>query len=233
METKHNKPLIVAHRGAHSEGIVENTLEAFTQAFTYPVDAIEGDFHLTLDHHIVCHHNSYIKQLAIKKSTLQKLREIQPDLPTLNEVLNIIPLDKIIYIEIKCGIEIFEHLVSCISKSSLTNQQIVIISFDAHVVHQAKITYPHMRVYFLYEFEKNEIPSFKNLKKVLDVCHADGLSTNVTSYLDENFVQDIIDAGYSYHIWTAKSWKIDSIEKIEMLKVLGVASITLDAIDLL
>jgi len=106
-------------------------------------------------------------------------------------------------------------------------------SFIAEVIHQAKVTYPAIKAYLLYELKETGIHTLSELKKLLAISQADGLSTNMTSHTDEVFVKNVIDAGYSYHIWTAKSWKIDSIEKIEMLKVLGVASITLDAIDLL
>jgi len=234
METKHSQPLIIAHRGAHHHGIVENTLEAFSEAFSYHhIDGVEGDFHLTKDNIIVCHHDDAIKNVSIKNHTFATLHSLQPNLPTLQEVFSIIPKDKVIYIEIKCGIEIFEFLAPILQDSHLSHNQIVIISFNAEVIHQAKVTYSAIKAYLLYELKETVIHTLSELKKLLAISQADGLSTNMTSHTDETFVKNVIDAGYSYHVWTAKSWKIDSIEKIEMLKVLGVASITLDAIDLL
>ena len=47
--------LIVAHRGA-SFSAPENTLAAFALAWKEEADAIEGDFRLTRDGHIVCIH---------------------------------------------------------------------------------------------------------------------------------------------------------------------------------
>ena len=233
MEKKTNIPLIVAHRGAHkATSLEENTLEAFAQAFTYNVDAIEGDFHLTSDKYIVCHHDPILHGYAIKEQPLEKLRKLKYNLPTLDEVLALIPSDKMIFIEIKCGIEIFEYLASILSNAPLKQSQIVIISFDAEVVHQAKVTYPNMAVYLLHEFEENDVPSFKELKKRLELTQADGLGTNITKHIDHHFIQEIQNAGYSYHVWTYKTYKIDSTEKIEQLKAWKVASITLDAIDL-
>lgn len=48
--------LIVAHRGA-SEDAPENTLPAFELAWEQGADAIEGDFHLTADGHVICLHD--------------------------------------------------------------------------------------------------------------------------------------------------------------------------------
>ena len=56
---------IVAHRGA-SELAPENTLPAFELAWQLGADAIEGDFLLSKDGHIVCIHDSDTKKLAGK-----------------------------------------------------------------------------------------------------------------------------------------------------------------------
>ncbi|MBA1421047.1 MAG: glycerophosphodiester phosphodiesterase [Epsilonproteobacteria bacterium] len=231
MEAKRKKPLIVAHRGTHLKGIVENTLEAFKAAFTYNVDAIEGDFHLTKDNVIVCHHDYNIGHLEIRDNTLDTLQTLQPNLPTLTEVLALVPPDKTIYIEIKCGIEIFEFLAPVLQDSQLLHSQIVIISFNAEVIHQAKVTYPSIKAYWLYEL-KEGMPLLHEITKILDISQADGLSTNITAYTD-TFAKSLINAGYSYHVWTYKTYPIDSMKKIERLEKWGVASIALDAIEIL
>ena len=233
MEAKRNKLLIVAHRGAHFKGIVENTLEAFTEAFRYNVDAIEGDFHLTKDNVIVCHHDYNIGHLAIRNNTLATLQALQPNLPTLTEVLALVPTGKTIYIEIKCGIEIFEYLAPVLQDSQLLHSQIVIISFNPEVIHQAKVTYPAMKAYLLYEVKEERLPLLYEITKILAIAKADGLSTNITSLFDDIFVKSLIDTGYSYHVWTYKIYPIDSLKKIARLKKWGVASITLDAIEIL
>ena len=54
---------IVAHRGA-SHTAPENTLAAFHLAWKQGADAIEGDFRLTKDGHIVCVHDEDFKRTA-------------------------------------------------------------------------------------------------------------------------------------------------------------------------
>lgn len=73
------EPFIVAHRGA-SHDAPENTLAAFELAWEQGADAIEGDFHLTQDGHIVCLHDKDTKRtagkkLVVGKSSLEELRK--------------------------------------------------------------------------------------------------------------------------------------------------------------
>jgi len=55
--------IIVAHRGA-SRDAPENTIPAFKLAWKQGADAIEGDFHLTKDGHIVCIHDGNTENVA-------------------------------------------------------------------------------------------------------------------------------------------------------------------------
>lgn len=72
--------LIVAHRGA-SKRAPGNTLPAFELAWKQGADAIEGDFRLTKDGHVVCIHDETIKRTAgadlnVAQSTLSELRKL-------------------------------------------------------------------------------------------------------------------------------------------------------------
>lgn len=74
------EPVIVAHRGA-SHDAPENTLPAFELAWEQGADAIEGDFHLTRDGHIICLHDKDTKRtagvkLVVKNSPLAELRKL-------------------------------------------------------------------------------------------------------------------------------------------------------------
>ena len=70
--------MIVAHRGASGEA-PENTIPAFNLAWKQGADAIEGDFHLTKDGHVVCIHDANTKKVAgknlvVKDTTLAELK---------------------------------------------------------------------------------------------------------------------------------------------------------------
>jgi len=145
--------MIVAHRGA-SKDAPENTLPAFKLAWKQGADAIEGDFHLTKDGHIVCIHDNNTKKVAginlvVRNVTLADLRKLDVGvrhskafqgtiIPTIAEVFATIPEQKTIYIEIKCGAEIIPALLQEIEKSDLKKEQVVVISFDKKVIQELK-----------------------------------------------------------------------------------------------
>ena len=123
--------MIIAHRGI-SFDLPENSLPAFNASWDKGVDGIEGDFHLTKDGAIVCIHDDDTQRvcnqkLIVKDSTLEELKATQlilikisknskVKIPTLAEVLNVLPSGKKIFIEIKCGIEIIKPLIKELSQ---------------------------------------------------------------------------------------------------------------------
>ncbi len=153
---------IVAHRGASHEA-PENTLAAFRLAWVRGADAVEGDFYLTSDGKIVCIHDKTTKRVApdqpeltVAKSTLEQLRQMDvghwkdakfagEQIPTLEEVLAIVPQRKRIFVEIKCGPEIVPELRKQLAASGLTNEQIVIIAFDRTVTQACRQSMPRYK----------------------------------------------------------------------------------------
>lgn len=85
-------PLLIGHRGVfqHPE-IKENTISAFDLAISRGA-GIEFDLHLTKDCFPIVHHDETLKRVhdlpyAISKLTLAELKELAPEVPTLDEVL--------------------------------------------------------------------------------------------------------------------------------------------------
>ena len=100
--------MIIAHRGI-SFDLPENSLPAFNASWDKGVDGIEGDFHLTKDGAIVCIHDDDTQRvcnqkLIVKDSTLAELKQLnlshkisnnsKVKIPTLAEVLNVLPYGK-------------------------------------------------------------------------------------------------------------------------------------------
>ena len=214
-------PLIVAHRGAHKQAL-ENTLKAFDLAWKQGADAIEGDFHLTSDHQIVCYHDKNIKTFSIEKHTLEELRTLDKHIPVLNEVLKRVPAGKYIYIEVKSDEKIVPYLLKEIKKSHLKAEQVIVISFNVKVIQECKMKAPHIKALWLYAFARDAKPVPEQILETLGKLHADGLSTNRT-HVDESFVHSIIAAGYEYHVWT-----INNTDTALDFKKWGVRSITTD-----
>lgn len=85
---------IVAHRGAHQEGYIENTLEAFRVCAEAKIWGIELDVHWTEDHVPVVHHDEHCGRLfnhpeiILSLTKFSDLRHRVPQIPSLEEVVN-------------------------------------------------------------------------------------------------------------------------------------------------
>jgi glycerophosphoryl diester phosphodiesterase len=232
---------IVAHRGA-SHDAPENTLAAFKLAWEQKADAIEGDFYLTKDQHIVCIHDETTgrvadKDLKVSESNLEDLKALDAGswkgpawsnekIPTIEEVFETIPNGKKIFIEVKCGPEIIPELKTSLENSRLLPEQTVIISFNKEVIRLAKLNIPQVKCFWLTGFRKNKVsgkwePDIDSILNVLQEIHADGLDCRADDAVTNDFVQSIKDAEMEIHTWT-----VDDPLKAQELRNLGVESIT-------
>ena len=237
------EPEIVAHRGA-SHDAPENTLAAFNLAWEKGADSIEGDFWLTKDEEIVCTHDRRTERVAdrnlrIAESTLEELRTLDvgswkgPDwkgerIPTIGEVFATVPEGKRILIEIKCGPEILGPLEEAIATSGLQAEQMIIISFDADVVAGAKQKLPHLKAFWITDFEIGEKtgkwkPSVDEILATLKRIDADGVDCKAHRVVDRGFVERLREADMELHVWT-----INDPSTAKRFRDLGVDSITTD-----
>ena len=97
-------PLVIAHRGVSAE-YPENTLAAYRAAIDMGCHAFELDVHLTRDNIPVVVHDPQFDeadtQYRIVDLTLKQLRELRPDIPTLEEVFTLDRGDVKIMVELK------------------------------------------------------------------------------------------------------------------------------------
>lgn len=233
---------IVAHRGA-SAAAPENTMAAFQLAWEQGADLIEGDFYLTADGHIVTMHDKTTQRtagvdLAVAQSTLAELRKLDVGawkgpqyrgerIPTLAEVLAVVPAGKKILIEIKCGPEIVPKLKEELAKSPLQPAQTTVIAFDESVVRAVKDQIPQIKAYWLTSFKQDKqskkwSPTLATVLATLKRCGADGLDTQAnTTIVNAKFVKALRDGGYEFHVWT-----VDEPDVARHFQQLGVDSIT-------
>ncbi len=232
-------PSINAHRGA-SYDAPENTLASFKLAWKQGADAIEGDFHLTKDGEIVCIHDADTARVAKEKwivaqSTYEELKRLDigswkgpqwagERIPTLKEVLQLIPAGKKFFLEVKCGVAIVPPLVKILMESSVPQEQIAIISFYPEIVSEIKKYLPEMKAYLLTSFRKeNEIwkPTLSEILSYLKSTKADGLDCKAMECVEENFALSLKNQGFEFHVWT-----VDDPVVARRFHALGVQSIT-------
>lgn len=238
--------MIVAHRGA-SYDAPENTLAAFRLAWEQQADAIEGDFYLTSDNRIACIHDRTTKraapgqpELIVSETPLEELQKLDVGrwknsrysgerIPTLADVLEIVPAGKQIFVEIKCGPEIMPALERELTTSRLKPEQIVIISFNADVITQSRRQMPQYRANWLTSYRRDENsnrwnPELEQVLSTLKRTGATGIGTNGNlNVINKGFAEAVRSAGLEFHVWT-----VNGAEDARQFQSLGVDSITTD-----
>lgn len=244
-EPVRSHPAIVAHRGA-SEDAPENTMAAFRLGFEQGADAIEGDFRLTKDGHVVAMHDRDLERTTgdrrqVSEVTLDEIRALDAGswgrwkggsfagevAPTLAEVLAIVPPGKRILVEVKDSPRIVGPLASTLESSGIGTDQVVVISFDAAVIESLKRTAPKWKAFWLTSFKLEDgswTPSIDRIITTATRIKADGVDVKAEpAVVDEGFMRAMRDAGMELHVWTVN----DAIVAKRMKEV-GVSSITTD-----
>jgi len=237
--------MIVAHRGSSAQA-PENTLAAFRLAWEHQADAIEGDFYLSKDGQIVSLHDKTTGRTAgvdwdVRTQTLQQLRTLDVGkwksekftgerIPTLEEVCQVIPSNKKLVLEIKDSARIVPVLKTKIESDprlkALSVSRLMIISFDQQVVAQCKKQLPQVDAMWLTSFKKDSVtgsisPSIQEILETLKRVNADGLDCQAAEHIDADFVKQLRDAKYQFHVWT-----VDDPSVAQRFSELGVDSIT-------
>jgi len=213
---------IIAHRGESADA-PENTLAAFRLAWERNVAAIELDVHLTKDGELIlCHdpdtkRTTGVKQVIVE-STLDELRALDAGqwkdprwagekLPTLEESLATIPDAGRCFIEIKVGPEAVPALVQAVRASGKRPEQLVIISFQAATIAEAKRQLPELQAYFLSNFKEDEqtgelTPKVDDLIETAQAIGANGLDLSFKGPIDAEFVNRVKSAGLKMYVFT-------------------------------
>lgn len=234
------KTQIIAHRGESFEA-PENTLASINLAWERNVDAIEIDVRLSKDNYVVVIHDSTLKRISginkkVKNLNLYELKNFNvgswksnqfanEKIPTLKEVLQTIPNNGKLIIEVKSDIKTLEYLKSDIDESKLKSEQIEIISFKYSVVKAAKKIFPHNKIlynaYLDYNFytkiiSQNADKLISKIKK----ANLDGLNVFAGKMLTENFVKKVKSENLILYAWT-----IDDTKFVKKLISFGVDGI--------
>jgi glycerophosphoryl diester phosphodiesterase len=233
---------IIAHRGASADA-PENTIAAFKLGFEQHADAGEIDIHLSKDGKIVVIHDADTKRTAgvdrrVVDQTFDELRRLDvggfgewagrgfsEKIPTLDEVLALVPKGRQIYIEIKCRNEVMPALEQSLKRCGLTPEQTVIITFHHEVAQEAKRRFPNRAVYWLHGYSQDkQTGRYPNLDDVIErgkQAKVDGLNLNHNFPLDEAAIRRIKAAGMKCYVWT-----LDDPVKARQLIAAGVDGIT-------
>ncbi|MCX8057643.1 MAG: glycerophosphodiester phosphodiesterase family protein [Ignavibacteria bacterium] len=237
-------PFLVAHRGAPNLSI-ENTIQSFIIAFEQNADFIEGDFWLTKDEEIVCIHDENTYRLTHKKfnlkvteSNLHELKKIdfiekkfQQKLliPTLEEIFDIIPHGKGLFLEIKDDRKKFlDVLLSKIIRSDFSLNNLRIISYFPEILKYCKEILPQVKTYWIFDslfirdYCRNKIVFMRFLNTIKSI-NCNGLVMHSESNINSNFVQRLHECNLEICVYGANDYLT-----VKKLVNIGVDYITTD-----
>lgn len=127
-------PWIVGHRGAAADAI-ENTLESLALAVAQGADMVELDVQLTADGQLVAFHDTTLERLAgspeiVEASTREQLQEQFDPLASLPEVLDALPSETPLNVELKCREADPERFVARLALDLDRRDRVLVSSFN-------------------------------------------------------------------------------------------------------
>ncbi len=235
--------LIIAHRG-ESFDAPENTLASINLAWQRKVHSVEIDIQLTKDNELVVIHdyNTFRisgKKIPVKISSLAELKCIDAGshknkkwknerIPTLREVLNSIPADCKLIIEIKSDDRILEKLQQELDFSNIKHHQIELIAFNLNTLARAKALMPEYKMLWLLDLDyfwpwwMLFVNKHRIIQKV-KTLNLDGVDVWAGKLLTRSFILAFKDVGLLVYAWT-----VNNPEQAKSLLKDGIDGITTD-----
>jgi glycerophosphoryl diester phosphodiesterase len=129
-----SSPFVYAHRGAHGNGIPENTIAAYEQAAALGAGAIELDVRRSGDDQLVVFHNPKIRRRPLDTLNATEISARAGfDVPTLSEVLSWAGDRIVLDVELKEDGYV-ERIVATLEPFAATGGRLLVTSFQDSVV---------------------------------------------------------------------------------------------------
>ncbi len=156
--------VILAHRGL-SDIYPENTLAAFKRAYEAGADGVELDVRMTRDGEVVVFHDEDLRRMVGRSEKISDMdyRDLLriniggEKIPLLSEVLDIVPKDRWLNVEIKDRMASYPSVDMVVSRglSALT----VFSSFDHDLLEDLMEKFPSLKFGYLIGEEHKENPA--------------------------------------------------------------------------
>jgi glycerophosphoryl diester phosphodiesterase len=243
----------VAHRGG-SHLAPQNTLAAFRNALTFPIDAIELDVHMSRDGHVIVFHDYTVEKLTngagnILDLDFAYLRSLNAaahfpggwpepqQIPTLREVLNLAKGHVQVCIEIKPSKRdgtfgrypnIAEKVIEEVRTAGMLDD-VLVISFDWLILPLIKSLEPALQTGALVSddlWDPHAPGALQTLIERVKVLGCNWISIDCDLYTD-NMPEVVHEGGFKLGLWT-----VNTEEGLRRFAAAGVDSLTSDRPDL-
>lgn len=227
------EPLAVAHRGA--AGVApENTMTSFKTAYEQDCDAIELDVHLTFDQEIVVCHDDTVNRTTngkgrIRALTLDQIRQLDAGswrdlqftgekIPRLSEVLEWLPLDIGLNIELKdsAGGMLETQVINMVRKFDRM-ESVLFTSFDHKMLYRLKKQAPEAKIGLVYGAKLlNPMQLVQDFGLEVFSLHPN------YRMIDKADVETLKQHGLQVFVWTVN--QANDIQQMKEIKVSGIIS---------
>lgn len=218
--------LKIGHRGAKGHA-PENTLISFQKAMDLGVDGIELDVHLTSDEQLICLHDDTLDRTTsgtglVSTFTLIELKAFRIDtlheIPTLQEVLNLIDEKIFLNIELKgknTAKPVSDLIEYYVSEKNWNYDHFIVSSFDWNALQEIRSLNPNIAIGVLTQTDLALAIGFADFIKAKSVHPYFHLLTNENTELMQQ-------KGFQVFPWTVN--ELEDLQKIKSFKVDGIIS---------
>jgi glycerophosphoryl diester phosphodiesterase len=239
-----SRPLIIAHRGA-SAAASENTLSAILLAFMQGADGVEVDLRLTSDGHLVAIHDEDTKRVSgvmmrVSRTPLEKLRTLDVGrvmsrkgqgqrMPVLDEVLGMMPPEKLLYLDLKVGVEGVKPLVAALKSAGELKRRVRVMSSQVETLTAVRSALPECEVVLHCDRRwtaKHErwVPEMEMIATVARAVGAFEVAVDSRSLIsEEGLLPELSKNGIKTQVWT-----VNRAPSARRLAQLGVSAIKTD-----
>lgn len=197
---------IIAHRGFCKKA-VENTPVAVLAAWQIGADAVEIDVRLSKDGTVAVIHNATKRGLRVSHTGYERLKKA--GIANLRQILDVVPKNKKVFIEIKCKSEIIPALKTEIQRS-VKQRQVILIGFNFQTMKLAKKAMPDICVCLSARAKRKLTGRFRPYSSELIECARDNkFSGFVLEYnsITADFAKACKKANLKIFAWTVNKEK--------------------------
>ena len=221
--------IVVGHRGAMGHAL-ENTIESVKKAIKLNVDGIEIDVFKSKTGELIVYHDPFLSRLSnsnafIEQISLDSIKKVELkgglSIPTLNEVINIIPEKIFLNIELKGSNTAFETnkvIIEYLKEFNLTPSKFIISSFRWDELKKFRDLNKDIPIAILVD----SLYKIDNAIKLAKEINAIALNPN-NKFITKKIVKKIQSNNIKVFPYT-----INSPKNIKRMKLMGVDAIITD-----
>ncbi|MEK6733775.1 MAG: glycerophosphodiester phosphodiesterase family protein [Pseudomonadota bacterium] len=203
-----HSPKIFAHRGGGKE-FPENTILAFEESIKAGADGIELDVQVTKDKLVVLYHPRYINEkAAVSDFNYVALQKINPQIPTLEEVIDKFPNAEII-VDLKSlpKEDLIDSVIKLVDKKNAWSRLIFYSTNDEHIEY-LKQKKPNAMVFESRKLTRERLLKMRNEDTCCCIDKTSqyaGFELNREMIVEESFVLGKSNNKISFKLWDPKA----------------------------